>query len=108
MFQAREASDSIKPGAPAPGSRIRKHDRARRAGDSGDHYTLSPAPRAPSLFSDLILGLAPQALRFHLLRRLKHSTASQARTIRRLKLKRASLAARGDAQAGAIRHSLIS
>src|SRR6185369_9312763 len=84
--KAREAGDSIKPGAPAPGSRTNKYFEAREAGDSAIISRLSPAPRARSLFIIAILGLRsqslapPQALCCHLLRRLK--TASPASQVK--------------------------
>src|SRR5919205_685365 len=60
--RAREAGDSIKPGARAPGSRNQKQIEPANAGDSLLDRALSPASRAPCPFLILILGLAPQAL----------------------------------------------
>src|SRR5919112_6750749 len=84
--RARGAGGSIKPGAQAPGSQIKKSCRAREAGDSAYLIGLSPASRARWLFvSNSILGLAPQALCFRPLRglgvRLKvHVLTNHART----------------------------
>src|SRR6185369_11087300 len=81
--KAREAGGSIKPGAPAPGSRTNKYFGAREAGDSLKCLTLSPASRAHAPFNNLILGLAPQALCCHLLRRFKRSGAEPLAVLRR-------------------------
>jgi hypothetical protein len=61
LMKAREASDSIKPGARAPGHEI-KILGARETGDSLIHIGLPPASRAPRSDSLTNLGLAPQAL----------------------------------------------
>ena len=68
-FSTREAGGSIKPGARAPGSAIKKRTSPRSGRQRKSIYALSPAPRAHSLSNDSILGLAPQALCCHLLRR---------------------------------------
>jgi len=68
-FSTREAGGSIKPGARAPGSAIKKRTSPRSGRQPKSIYALSPAPRAHSLSNDSILGLAPQALCCHLLRR---------------------------------------
>src|SRR5215212_9008346 len=60
---AREAGDSIKPGAQAPGSDHKKQARARETGDSVKFTGFRPLSRAPTFFYwYLNLGLAPQAL----------------------------------------------
>jgi len=68
--RAREAGGSIKPGAQAPGKLQEKRAQARETGDSANR------PEAVARFTGLglllvgaNLGLAPQALCCHLLRR---------------------------------------
>src|SRR5215217_8958264 len=59
---AREAGESIKPGAPAPGSELENAIEPVETGDSPNINALSPASRAPRFYFDINLGLAPQAL----------------------------------------------
>jgi hypothetical protein len=68
---ACEAGESVKPGALAPGQRDLTNQ-ARETGESPQIFKLSPASRAAHKTAPY-LGLAPQALCFRLLRRLRSS-----------------------------------
>src|SRR5215204_5361665 len=75
--KAREAGDSIKPGAQAPGSDHKKQARARETGDRVKFTGFRPLSRAPTFYWYLNLGLAPQALCLCLLSQAKKHHSSR-------------------------------
>ena len=68
---ARGAGDSIEPGAPAPGSRLEKRLSPRSGRQRKASTRCRPLRGLEHICWFVILGLAPQALCCHLLRRLK-------------------------------------
>ncbi len=74
MSGVREADESIKPGAQAPGSRNKNFFGAREVGDSASLLYAVARFVGSGLTSVLILGLAPQALCFRPLRGLSTQT----------------------------------